>query len=161
MVSAELKLPSAFHGIKMKPFSKNETIITILIFVILVGVSFPSFIVSLRRARDQTRRDDLGTIQKMADIYYSKNKEFPVNIEDLGENVPNDPDEDIGAMYYYEIGPDMFQLFVSQEGNDEPEYDERIVKRGLKCGNRICNSGRNYNCPVDKSIEECSKMILQ
>lgn len=139
----------------LRPFSKKEIFGTVVIFLILVLVSLPNFVKSLRRSRDQTRRDDLGTIQKMADSFYAKNKFFPDNLSELG-NVPNDPNSSKGTSYLYLVGPDMFQIFVAQEGIDEPEYDLKIVARNLKCGSEICNSGRNYNCPVDKSIDECS-----
>lgn len=144
----------------MKFFTKQELKVTSLIFLALVIVCMPSFISSLRRSRDQTRRDDLGTIQKMLDTYYQVNRKFPTSLKELGDKVPNDPDTNKGASYYYVAKTDMFQLFVAQENETEIETNKIIALRGLKCGIRICNTGRSYNCPIDKSIDECSMMLL-
>jgi type II secretory pathway pseudopilin PulG len=61
----------------MKPFSKPEIISLGLIFLILVVISVPNFIVSLRRARDQVRRDDLGALVHVLDLYNSDLGEYP------------------------------------------------------------------------------------
>ena len=63
-------------------FSKSETLSLIIIFVILVAVSIPNFIVSLRRSRDQVRRDDLGALEHSLDEYFV----------DLGAFPPSSPD---------------------------------------------------------------------
>jgi type II secretory pathway pseudopilin PulG len=163
----------------MKFFTKQETLITLMIFTVLVVVCTPSFILSLRRSRDQIRRDDLGVFQKMVDNYYAKYKEFPKSTSDgkiiicngapciWGQDdflnfgrIPGDPQSDKGVSYIYLSGPDMYQIFISQEGSDEVEYDQKVINRNINCGNRICNTGRSYNCPVDKSIEECSMMLI-
>jgi type II secretory pathway pseudopilin PulG len=66
----------------MKPFKKDELFSILVIFSILVAVSVPNFIVSLRRARDQVRRDDLGVLQHALDSYYNNYKEFPLSTDD-------------------------------------------------------------------------------
>ena len=53
----------------MKHFSKSEVISLVIIFIVLVAVAVPNFIASLRRARDQTRRDDMGALNKAFDEY--------------------------------------------------------------------------------------------
>lgn len=179
MVSVARKPQNVTHGIKMKLFTKQESLITLFIFLVLVGVSTPSFIKSLRRARDQIRRDDLGVFQKMVDNYYAQYKVFPPSTNDgkiiacnegpcvwgqdsfynLGR-IPGDPETNKGVNYMYFSGPDMYQIFISQEGTDEVEYDQKILERKINCGSRLCNTGRSYNCGVDKTIEECSKMLL-
>jgi uncharacterized membrane protein YhaH (DUF805 family) len=58
----------------MKLFSKSETISLIVIFTILIAVSIPNFIVSLRRARDQTRRDDMGVMVYALGEFFSDNE---------------------------------------------------------------------------------------
>lgn len=61
----------------MKWFTKPELISLFVIFLILVGVSWPNFSLSLRRARDQIRRDDIGNIQGAIDAYYSDYGIYP------------------------------------------------------------------------------------
>lgn len=66
----------------MKPFTKTEIKSLIVIFLILVGISWPNFSLSLRRSRDQIRRDDMGNIQAAIDSYYSDYGIFPASTED-------------------------------------------------------------------------------
>lgn len=54
----------------------------IVIFLVLVGVSFPNFSLSLRRARDQVRRDDLGNIEEAIAKYYSDYGVYPASTAD-------------------------------------------------------------------------------
>lgn len=61
----------------MKPFTKSEIASLVIIFLILVGVSVPNFIVSLRRARDQVRRDDMGALVHSLDEYIADFSKFP------------------------------------------------------------------------------------
>jgi len=68
--------------VKPKFFSKTEAISIILIFILLVAVSIPNFIVSLRRARDQVRRDDLGALVHSLDEYYAELGTFPPSSSD-------------------------------------------------------------------------------
>lgn len=66
----------------MKPFTKQEIISLIVIFLVLIGVSWPNFGLSLRRARDQIRRDDMGNIQAAITAYYADYGVFPSSTTD-------------------------------------------------------------------------------
>jgi len=66
----------------MKLFSKKETISIIVIFLVLVAISMPNFIVSLRRARDQVRRDDMGRLQSALADYEADFGTFPMSTSD-------------------------------------------------------------------------------
>lgn len=66
----------------MKAFSKPENISIIVVFLILIAVSWPNFALSLRRARDQIRRDDMGQIQAAIDDYYKDYGIFPLSTTD-------------------------------------------------------------------------------
>ena len=69
--------------------------------------------------------------------------------------VPNDPHQSLGASYLYLSTGRHFQIFASLEAKDDDEYREEILKRSLKCGSRICNSGRSQgSTPLEKSLEE-------
>lgn len=61
----------------MKPFSKSEIISLIIIFSILIAISVPNFIVSLRRARDQVRRNDMGALVHALAEYNADFRIFP------------------------------------------------------------------------------------
>jgi hypothetical protein len=67
---------------EMKPFTKSEIISIAVIFFVLVAVSVPNFIVSLRRARDQVRRDDLGVLVHSLDEYLADFKTLPLASSD-------------------------------------------------------------------------------
>lgn len=66
----------------MKFFSKEELIALFAIFLVLIGVSWPNFSLSLRRARDQTRRDDMSSIQTAIGAYYSDYGIYPASTPD-------------------------------------------------------------------------------
>lgn len=61
----------------MNKFSKPELISLAIIFTVLIAVSIPNFIASLRRARDQVRRDDMGLLQKSLGEYSTDFESFP------------------------------------------------------------------------------------
>jgi len=188
----------------MKPFSKSEIISLAVIFAILIAVSVPNFIVSLRRARDQVRRDDMGALEHSLGEYISDFKIFPsaspdgrimdclkpgdkpvknkeggwtvslipcnwgkdsfinlINNKIYMSKLPRDPDYQKGARYLYLTDGDRYQIYAVMEGSDEAEVDPKIIARGLMCGNKICNVGRSYNVPVNISIEEYDKLLLE
>jgi type II secretory pathway pseudopilin PulG len=66
----------------MKPFTKPELISLSLIFLLLVVISVPNFVLSLRRARDQVRRDDMGALQHGLDEYHADFRQFPLSSPD-------------------------------------------------------------------------------
>lgn len=65
-----------------KLFSKSETISLVIIFTILIVVSIPNFAASLRRARDQNRRDDLGAMEASLGGYFGDFDAFPLSSSD-------------------------------------------------------------------------------
>jgi hypothetical protein len=75
--------------------------------------------------------------------------------------LPADPDYQKGAEYLYFSDGNRYQIFAAMEGMDEAEIDSKIIARGLMCGSRVCNIGRAYNVPIDISIEEYDKLLLE
>lgn len=187
----------------MKPFTKSEIISLAVIFFILAAVSVPNFIVSLRRARDQVRRDDLGVLVHSLDEYMADFRSLPPASPDgrimdclkLGDKpvknskglwdvnlipcdwgkdafidlitvkvyisiLPRDPNYQKGVKYLYFSDGNRYQIYAAMEGMDEAEVDPKIIARGLKCGEKICNVGRSYNVPIDISIEEYDKLLI-
>lgn len=183
----------------MKPFLKSEIFAVLVIFLVLIGISTPNFVVSLRRARDQVRRNDIGSLEHALDAYRTDFSTFPesspdgkiiackapgdkvevdkggrINVKlvpcewgrdafvDLtpGSNkvymqkLPSDPHANSGTAYVYFSDGVRFQVLTSLEGIEEDEYNESIAARKVMCGNKICNMGKSFDCPLDKSIEE-------
>lgn len=69
--------------------------------------------------------------------------------------IPVDPHNQKGTQYFYISNGNRYQIFASLESSNEPEWSEEIVKRNLKCGNKICNFGIAFgSTPLDKTIEE-------
>jgi type II secretory pathway pseudopilin PulG len=171
----------------MKSFSKQEIISLIFIFLILIGVSWPNFALSLRRSRDQVRRDDLGNIQAAIDVYYADYGMFPASTDDgkivACQNGPcnwgidiwrnltpgvdkvymrvlaGDPNMSKGASYVYFSDGSRYQLFGALEGIDEPAYDAKLAARNVMCGNQVCNMGRVNSVPMYITIEEYNFQI--
>lgn len=73
--------------------------------------------------------------------------------------IPVDPQNSQGIFYLYLSNEKRFQLFASLEGEDEAEYNPRIVARNLSCGVKLCNFGLSGGTPLEKSIEEYENEI--
>lgn len=67
---------------KRKIFTKSELISVIAIFLLLIVIAVPNFVASLRRARDQVRRDDLGALMGSLGGYYEYFGTFPLSSND-------------------------------------------------------------------------------
>jgi len=76
--------------------------------------------------------------------------------------IPNDPRKNEGRYYYYFSNGGRFQIYGTLEGKSEDEYDEYIIKRGIKCGSQICNFGKSSGTtPLNISIEEYEALIAK
>jgi len=178
----------------MKPFTKNEIIMTLSIFVILLAIAIPNFALSIKRGRDTTRKNDFGSLVNTLDSFQAVNASFPLSSSDgrivaclspgeepevdsfgniinfipcdwgiqtpyLG-NLPNDPQKNLGLKYVYISNGNRYQIYGSLEDGGQDEYDEKIIRRGISCGVRVCNYGRSYGrTPLDISIEEYELQI--
>jgi type II secretory pathway pseudopilin PulG len=180
----------------MNFFSKSEIKALGIIFGVLLIISIPNFILSLRRARDAQRKADIGSIYDSLNKYQADFGTFPLSVNgriaacgpveikkgELGDTVifsacswnkdsladlsdpnypaymriiPGDPWTGKGWSYYYLSNGSTYQIYGSFEGEDEAEYDPKIIKRNLNCGTQICNFGKSFGkTPLDKSIEE-------
>jgi len=187
----------------MKPFSKTETVWLVVIFTVLVTISIPNFIVSIKRAKDQMRRDAMGALSTALSGYHADFEAFPLASPDgrimdcekpgdkpfLDKNkkwifnfvpcdwgrdsfsnlitgnpyisiLPADSDYQKGVKYLYFSDGNRYQIYAAMEVADEAEIDPKIIARKLDCGGRTCNIGRSVNVPIDISIEEYDKLIL-
>lgn len=77
--------------------------------------------------------------------------------------IPQDPRADKGMNYLYLSNSNRFQIYNYMEGaSEEIGYNEKIVERGLECGETyICSFGKSYGVPVDKSIEDYENELLE
>lgn len=63
----------------MKPFTKQEIFGLSIIFLILLAISIPNFALSFKRARDNTRKADLGTMVYGMGEYQKDLLTFPLS----------------------------------------------------------------------------------
>ncbi len=66
----------------MRFFKKEEVIAILVIFGVLVAVSIPNFSLSIKRARDASRKDDMGSLQAALNSYFKDFGEFPGSTSD-------------------------------------------------------------------------------
>ena len=97
-------------------FTKTVSISLIVILTILIAVLIPNFIFSLRRARDQVRRDDLGSLEHQINIYFSDFGEFPPSSTD--GKIVNCQRPDGKKPYVDEYGKWIFDRVSCEWGKD-------------------------------------------
>jgi len=74
--------------------------------------------------------------------------------------LPDDPQTRLGLKYFYVSNGSRYQIYAALEDKNQDEYDEKIVKRNISCGVKVCNYGRSYSTtPLDKSLEEYENEI--
>jgi len=197
--------------IKMKFFTKKETLVISLILGFIFVTSFYNFKISLRRSRDAQRKADLGTIANALGAYKSDFGFYPPSLDGkivackkegvetltnnnqvLGKEIdpldffepcewgqdalrdvfdpeyppylatlPQDPQFDSGASFFYVSNQDNFQVYTALEGKDEDANQSIVAERGLSCGTKTCDFGRSSGAPLEKSLEEYENELLE
>lgn len=66
----------------MKPFTKQEIFGLSIIFLVLLVISIPNFALSIKRARDNTRKADLGSMVYALEEYQKDFQTFPLSSAD-------------------------------------------------------------------------------
>ncbi len=66
----------------MKKFTKTETKNLIIIFLILFVITEYNLLISLRRGRDDVRKNDISAIENSLDTYLQKYKSYPLSTAD-------------------------------------------------------------------------------
>lgn len=142
----------------MKIFSRQETVVVLIILFCLGFISFFNFQDALKRGRDNERKNDLSDLKKALEDYHSKYNMYPSSLDALSvvmKNVPKDPSTPSGRSYLYLTDGKYFQIYAGLEANGDSEYNSKIVVRNLKCGNFVCSFGRaSGETPLDKSLQE-------
>ena len=77
------------------------------------------------------------------------------------EKLPNDPNSNQGSTFLYLSNTKRYQIYGHLEGGKNEEgYDEEIIKRGLSCGNQVCNYGLAFgSTPLNISIDEYENQL--
>lgn len=83
--------------------------------------------------------------------------DFPAYLERL----PIDPRNGQGRTYIYFSTGNNFQILASLESEDEDEYKEELLVRGVLCGEYVCNHSRSsLKLPLEKSLQEYENELL-
>lgn len=137
----------------MKNFTKNEILSIGVIFLILIAISVPNFVLSLMRARDQVRKDDMGSLQKALGLYFSdfqyfppaspdghimacKNPEDKVEIDKMGRLVVNWVPCEWGLGTIADLTPGSSRVYMPLLPR-EPNYQKGAAYRYFSDGQRI------------------------
>jgi type II secretory pathway pseudopilin PulG len=62
--------------------TKSEIIGIFIIFIILISISLPNFASSIKKSRDQARKDDLGSVYGALSEYYHDFGKYPLGSPD-------------------------------------------------------------------------------
>lgn len=96
----------------MKILKKNggftiiELLVVIVVIAILIALTLPNLFGLQRRARDDTRKNDLKNVQSALETYFNDNNAYPAALSSLVSNyinaIPKDPK---GTNYTYAPAP--------------------------------------------------------
>lgn len=135
----------------MKPFTKIETVSLGVIFLILIAVAVPNFVVSMMKSRDQIRRDDMGSLNHALDAYLADFEYLPVSSPDgrimACVNPEDVPHKDKAGKLVFDFfpcdwGKDAFvnqftgKVYLPVLPND-PDYQKGVKYLYLSDGNRF------------------------
>lgn len=87
-------------------FTIVELLVVIVVIAILVALTLPNLFGLQKRARDDTRKNDLKNLQQALETYYNDNNRYPADLSALTTQyinaVPTDPK---GTAYTYTPSP--------------------------------------------------------
>lgn len=161
----------------IRKFTKDEIRSVVAIFVFLIIICVPNFSLSIKRSRDTQRQDALGNITDFLKDFRDQNSYYPLASEDgrivacnpqtegestvyfpceWGKDFAADPQADKGITFKYFSNGTYYQILGYLEVTDGgSEYQKDIYDRQIKCGSKICNTGRaSFRTPLDVSIDE-------
>lgn len=116
-------------------FTIVELLVVIVVIAILVALTVPNLFNLQRRARDDTRKNDLRNLRTALETYYNDNNSYPAATSDLSSDyidaVPTDPQG--GAAYTYAASPSgcttagndctTYTLTADLENDNDPDAD--------------------------------------
>lgn len=109
-------------------FTIVELLVVIVVIAILVALTLPNLFGLQRRARDDTRKNDLKNVQQALETYYNDNNAYPAALASLATEyinaVPADPQ---GGAYTYTPAPanctttcTTYTLSATLENDNDP-----------------------------------------
>ncbi len=100
-----------------KGFTLIEIIIVFALIGILVGLALPRYQHSRRRAQEAVLKEDLYTLRKLIDQYYTDKGKYPASLRTLVED---------GYIRMIPIDPMTGSAETWQEVRDTPSYEEMV-----------------------------------
>ena len=140
-------------------FTLVEIVVVIGIMAVLTAIIYSSFSGTKAQGRDQQRITDVSGIQLALELYFNKNKQYPVNLPDLVPNylssVPTPPEG--GSYGYFPLaktgGGDRcysYQIWTSfEKNNSNLESKKGFNSTTLPSGMIQCGSGHT---DIDASV---------
>lgn len=130
-------------------FSLIELVIAMAIIAIIAGALWGNFFTSLAKGRDSRRKQDLDSIAKGLELYYTDNKVYPTALPAWGstfahqsnsfvvymQKVPADPASP-NANYCYVSDGSYYKIYANLENRDDP----KILSPTATCD----STGYNY-----------------
>jgi prepilin-type N-terminal cleavage/methylation domain-containing protein len=118
---------------KQDGFTIVELLVVIVVISILVALTLPNLFGLQRRARDDTRKNDLKNIKGALEEYYNDNNSYPLALTDLPNfTAPTDP-QDPTRTYVYAPDPagcttaandcTTYTVTADLENDDDPLAD--------------------------------------
>jgi general secretion pathway protein G len=98
-------------------FTLIEIIIVFALIGILVGLALPRYQHSRRRAQEAVLKEDLFTLRKLIDQYYTDKGKYPASLRTLVED---------GYLRILPIDPMTGSADTWQEVRDNPSYEEMV-----------------------------------
>lgn len=155
---------------RLAGMTRNEFLVVLGILFSIILLALPNFSSSKVQARDVQRKNDLKHIRAALNDYFKDFSAYPRakegeilacgspeklepcewavdTLRDLRDPfyppyidpLPRDPLHE--RTYTYISNTRNFQIFASLEDKADVEYNERVAKRGIRCGTKICNFG--------------------
>lgn len=136
-------------------FTLLELIIAMAIVAILSGALWGNFFTSITKGRDSRRKQDLDTIAKALELYYTDNRAYPTAFPGVGtpfvnpnnaqvvylQKTPSDPAYPNATYCYPTIAAGtFFKMYANLENTSDPKIIPTI-----SCG------GVNYNYGVSSA----------
>ena len=120
---------------RMGGFTIVELLVVIVVIAILVALTLPNLFGLQRRARDDTRKNDIKNVQQQLETYFHDENAYPDALADLVPDylaaVPSDPQ---GNAYTYTPAPagcttacQTYTLSADLENDNDPAGDPYTV----------------------------------
>jgi prepilin-type N-terminal cleavage/methylation domain-containing protein len=115
-------------------FTIVELLVVIVVIAILVALTLPNLFGLQRRARDDTRKNDLKNVQQALETYYNDNSHYPDQLSALVTQyinaIPSDPK---GGSYTYTPSPNgcttactSYTLSATLENTSDPAANNGV-----------------------------------